>query len=125
MIGKGKEMKHSKTLRNTYNLVTLALAAKNATAYRKDDSYDVLALSLEGRVSKGVCDPVAAEAALNDHSATKPEVFNTTPKGERAAQALAELVGVGLLDPLFAENVLDHSFDKSAVCDAIGYIAYH
>ena len=109
-------------LRNVADLSVLGMTARSAEAYRRDDGYDDVAASLESRVATGACDPVAAEAALNDHLAAKPEDFTTTPRGERGAKALERLVSSGILDPIFAENILDRGFSTWAVRDAVEHI---
>ena len=106
-------------LRGVADMAVLAMTARGAEKYRMDDRYSALALSLADQVLKGSCDPIAAEAALNDHLATVPEDFVTMPKGERGAKALERLVRNNVLDPLFAEEVLDRNFSVWSVRETL------
>ena len=94
-------------LKTIVDMSTLAMTARAAENYSNNHGYDKLAFSLEKQVLRGACDPVAAEAALNDYSvARQREDFSATADAERGAKALERLVSIGILDPLFAENVL-------------------
>lgn len=106
-------------LRGVTDMGLLAATAKNAEQYAKDNTYESLALSLGKRVVGGSCDPVIAEAALNDHLAVEREDFIDTKKAERGAKALERLTLSGVIDPLFAEDMLDSGFSTWSVRGAL------
>jgi hypothetical protein len=77
--------------------------------------YAKVAFEVERRVQNGL-DPLAGEAELAALSAAQADAYpELPPKAEKAAVALGRLVEKKVIDPIFAEHMLDTGFSKASV----------
>ena len=98
----------------------IVVITKAGSTYDRTTSvYEKAAEAIEAQVHRGL-DPLEGEAALNATlGSLAPEKNEPTLDAEKAGAALVRLVERGMIDPLFAEDILDRGFQSSAIEDAI------